>query len=109
MVESTANALDLGSDGRLGLKGTSISQDDKDFFGFTVTPTTSSSFSVPVQSSGFPAAKLEVEYSQGNTFFATEPKDSINSGSFQVATGSTYFIRLGSPDTRPVAYLVDLA
>jgi hypothetical protein len=102
-----ANAFDLGADGLAQLQGTSNSDRDKDFFVFT--PQTSGALSIAVQSVAGATAKLQIEDRQGNKVFETEPNDGVNAGVAQVTAGTTYFVRLRSPNKAPAAYLVDLA
>jgi hypothetical protein len=102
-----ANAVDLGTDRLAQLQGVSAGQRDKDFFRFTASA--SGTLNVGVESTAGPTAKLQVEDAAGNKMIETEPNNGINAGSFQVTAGTTYFIRLRSPNNAPAAYLVDLA
>ena len=73
------------------------------------TASASGTLTVAVESTAGPAAKLQVEDAAGNKMIETDPIDGVNSGSFQVTAGTTYFIRLRSPNNASAAYLVDLA
>jgi hypothetical protein len=106
-TKGAADRFDLGSDGTIELEGTSDSSRDKDFFVFT--PATTGTLNVAVQSPNGNFAQLEVETNQGVSVFETEPNDGVNSGSFQVVAGTTYFLRLRARGIGPAAYLVDLA
>ena len=44
----------------------------------------------------------------GNQLFETEPNDGLNSGSIQVTSGTTYFLRVRATDNAASPYLVDL-
>jgi hypothetical protein len=102
-----ADAFDLGADGQAQLQGAASGHRDRDFFRFTGS--TSGTLSVAVESTGGPTAKLQIEDAFGNKMIETEPNNGVNSGSFQVTAGTSYFIRLRSPNAAPAAYLVDLA
>ena len=102
-----ANAFGLDVDGVAQIKGIASGQRDRDFFRFTAT--SNGSMKVAVESPTSSAAKLQVEDAIGNKMFETEPKNRVDSGSFQVTAGTTYFIRVRSVAAGPAAYLVDLA
>jgi Ca2+-binding RTX toxin-like protein len=100
-----ANRIHLFAGNPVELRGTSTSSRDKDFFVFTAQA--SGSVAVNVQSlTGL--ASLEVEDVLSNDIFETEPKDGVNSGSFNVVAGRTYFVRLRSVDNRAAKYRATL-
>jgi hypothetical protein len=103
---TSANPFRLDG-GDAQLMGTSQSSRDKDFFVFTAEAT--GRLSVAVTTTSGRDARRQVEDRAGNKLFETEPNDGINEGAFDVVAGTTYFVRLRSPDKAPSSYLVDLA
>ncbi len=103
--KSRANRIHLFAGNPVELNGTSTSDRDKDFFVFTAQA--SGTVNVNVQSQTG-SAKLEVEDALDNDIFETQPNDGINSGSFNVVNGRTYFVRLRSVDSRSSTYLATL-
>jgi len=103
--KSRADRFHLFPGTSVELNGTSSSDRDKDFFVFTAQAT--GNITVNVQSvTG--STSLEVEDVFSVELFETEPNDGINSGSFNVIAGRTYFIRLRSVDDRSSTYRATL-
>jgi hypothetical protein len=103
---ASAPGVTFDAQGRATLQGTSLNHDDKQFF--ILRPPQDGTLSVQVRTTSNHFAQLEIETSQGVEVFETEPKDGVNSGSVGVRAGTTYFVRLRSPDKAPAAFEVDL-
>ena len=103
--QAQANLFAFPAEGEIQLQGTSTSKRDSDFFKFTAAQ--SGTIAVSVQATGADV-QLEVETAASVDVFETEPNDGINSGSFQVQQGVTYFVRLRSRSDASGAYLADL-
>ncbi len=101
-AESLATQFSLPTSDSVILRGNSTSQNDKDYFAFTAS--VSGSVSVGVNSSG--GAKLEVTTRAGAQILETEPKDGVNSGTFQAVAGTTYLLRLRAPEKSAAPYEV---
>lgn len=97
---SQATRFSMPAGDSVHLKGISQNQDDKDFFAFTAA--TTGMIAVSVQSNG--GAKLEIETLAGVDVFETEPNDGINRGSFSAQSGTTYLVRLRSPNKAAADY-----
>lgn len=104
----SAKKFGLDAAGKAKLTGVSTSKDDSDFFVFTATK--SGTLSVNVASTtGTQPASLEVETPGSINVFETEPKNGVNSGSFQVVAGTTYTFRFRSKSTLAASYSADLS
>lgn len=104
-TQSQANTFAFPDTGAVQLQGTSAGKKDNDFFKFTAVE--SGTINVTVAATGS-LVQLEVETSASVNVFETEPKDGVNSGSFQVQAGVTYLVRLRSKSDASGAYLTDL-
>jgi hypothetical protein len=96
-----ADSLVLGTGAAISLTG-SVSKDDRDFFRFTATQSGTVNVSVSA------GAKVQVEDARGNKMMETEPNNGVNSGSFSVTEGTTYFVRVRSASNATVRYQVDV-
>ncbi|MCA9200595.1 MAG: hypothetical protein KDA87_23810, partial [Planctomycetales bacterium] len=105
--KSQANAIDLGLDGTIQLRGTSDSSDDRDYFRFTAA--SSGTLQAEVQTTNGNFAALEVENTQSVNILETEPNDGVNSASGTVVAGQTYFVRLRSPNGSAAGYIANLS
>ena len=94
------------SDGVVQLQGTSLSDDDKDFFRFTMPADGDISFEVNSTNGNF--AQLQLEDRLGNDIIETEPNDGINSGSVTLRGGDTFYVRLRSKTDGPAEYQVNI-
>ena len=104
-TESQATVFQLSATDGVVLRGTSTSQNDKDYFAFTAN----ASGPVKVGVSSNAGAKLEVTTRAGSQLFETEPKDGVNSGSFQTVAGTTYLLRMRAPDKAAANYAVTVS
>ena len=103
--ESQATPFQLPATEAVILRGNSTSQNDKDYFAFTAH--VSGPVTVEVNSNA--GAKLEVATRAGAQLFESEPKDGVNSGTFQSVAGTAYLLRLRAPDKAAAAYTVTVA
>ncbi len=104
-TESQATVFQLSATDGVVLRGTSTSQNDKDYFAFTAN----ASGPVKVGVSSNASAKLEVTTRAGAQLFETEPKDGVNSGTFQTVAGTTYLLRMRAPDKAAATYAVSVS
>ena len=105
-THAQATPFALGGDRAVQLVGTSQDKDDEDFF--TFTPTSSGGLSVHVLTTNDNVPALEVEDVTGQEVFETEPNNGVNTGTFQLSAGTTYFLRLRSKTDDAAAYVVEL-
>lgn len=103
----TADAFSLGADGVIELRGTSTSDDDKDYF--TFVPTRSGTLTLTVNRVSGAFAKLQLENAQGNQILDINPNEGPNTRTIQVTAGSRLFLRMRSPDDRSAAYMTRIA
>jgi hypothetical protein len=103
--ESQATSFQFSAAESVVLRGSSSSQNDKDYFAFTANA--SGPVTVGVNSNA--GAKLEVSTRAGAQLFETEPKDGVNSGTFQTVAGTTYLLRMRSPDKAAATYAVTVS
>lgn len=104
MAQSDRFALDAR--GKATLQGTSLNDDDKDYFAFTAPA--DGLLSINVNSPNGNVAQAQVENALGLELFDTEPNDGINNGSVEVAGGQDVFVRMRSKTDGPAEYAVDL-
>lgn len=103
--ESQATSFQFSAAESVVLRGSSSSQNDKDYFAFTANA--SGPVTVGVNSNA--GAKLEVTTRAGAQLFETEPKDGVNSGTFQTVAGTTYLLRMRAPDKAAATYAVTVS
>ena len=104
-VKGLADVFAFDAGGTARLLGTSANHDDKDFFAFRAS--SSGTVSVVVTSPNGTFAQVEIENAGSVDVFETEPNDGINSGSFAVTAGMTYFVRLRATGNSAAQYQVD--
>ncbi|MDX1927687.1 MAG: hypothetical protein SFV81_14290 [Pirellulaceae bacterium] len=103
--ESQATSFQFSAAESTVLRGSSSSQNDKDYFAFTAIA--SGPVTVGVNSNA--GAKLEVTTRAGAQLFETEPKDGVNSGTFQTVAGTFYLLRMRAPDKAAATYAVTVS
>jgi uncharacterized protein YdeI (BOF family) len=104
-TQSQADLFTFPDTGTVQLQGTAAGKKDNDFFKFTAAQ--SGTINVAVAATGA-SVQLEIETSASVNIFETDPKDGVDSGSFQVQAGVTYLVRLRSKSDASGAYLTDL-
>lgn len=101
-----ATPFDLIQDGVIQLQGTSTSDDDKDFFSFTMPADGDVTFEVFSTNNEF--AQLQIEDRFGNDIIETDPNDGVNTGSVTLQGGDTFYLRMRAKDAAPAQYEVNI-
>jgi Ca2+-binding RTX toxin-like protein len=105
---STATEVAFDIDGHATLTGTSLNKNDRDIFRFTAA--TDGSITVESTTTNGNFAKVEIEAAgDDEQSVETEPSHGINTFAMNVTAGTTYFIKIKSPNASPAAYVVNLA
>ena len=99
--QGTPFALDP-ADNSAELIGTSVNDDDKDWFRFTVPADGTLTANVGSGNGNF--AALEVERANGMEVMSTDPNDGINTASAGVTAGEELFVRLRSKTNSAANY-----
>lgn len=105
-IKAAADLAPLGSNGIVQIAGTSLNNDDKDFFRFTAE--NSGTLDIVVNSGNGVFAEVDVEAADGAKILETDPDDGVNTASGTIVAGVTYFVRVRAPGDVPADYSVDL-
>ena len=104
-ISSSADVFEFGDDGIASLAGLSRSKDDRDFFAFVATKSTTMSASLQTTGS---SAQVEIEDSSDREVLELEPEDGVNSGVAQLVAGRLYRVRIRSTSSSASEYSLRL-